>query len=90
MLRDRVHVWRWMTVCHTEKTPWLLMNSTAMSSVESAEKLQSELREVRVQHYTLKEQHDDLKEKMKFFTKVTGGRIFYVYDNVMLIIMSKM
>lgn len=56
--------------------PWLLMNSTAMSYVESAEKLQSELREVRVQHYTLKEQHDDLKEKMKFFTKVTGGRIF--------------
>lgn len=52
------------------------MNCTAMSYVESAEKLQSELREVRVQHYTLKEQHDDLKEKMKFFTKVTGGRIF--------------
>lgn len=37
---------------------------------ESAEKLTSELRELRVQHYTLKEQHDDLKEKMKFFTKV--------------------
>ena len=52
------------------------MNSTAMLSVESAEKLQSELREVRVQHYTLKEQHDDLKEKMKFFTKVTAGSIF--------------
>ena len=38
--------------------------------VESAEKLNAELRELRVQHYTLKEQYDDLKEKMKFFTKV--------------------
>lgn len=38
--------------------------------LESAEKLQSELRDLRVQFYTLKEQHDDLKEKMKFFTKV--------------------
>lgn len=35
--------------------------------------MQSELRELRVQHYTLKEQHDDLKEKMKFFTKVIYG-----------------
>ena len=42
---------------------------------ESAEKLQTELREMRVQHYTLKEQHDDLKEKMKFFTKVICGRV---------------
>ena len=40
---------------------------------ESAEKLQTELRELRVQHYTLKEQHDDLREKMKFFTKVFMG-----------------
>ena len=43
---------------------------------ESAEKLQTELREMRVQHYTLKEQHDDLKEKMKFFTKVISGPLF--------------
>ena len=43
---------------------------------ESAEKLQTELREMRVQHYTLKEQHDDLKEKMKFFTKVISGLLF--------------
>ena len=71
LLKKRKEKW-W----HTGKMPLLLMNSTAMSCVESAEKLQSELREVRVQHYTLKEQHDDLKEKMKFFTKVTGGRIF--------------
>ena len=43
---------------------------------ESAEKLQTELRELRVQHYTLKEQHDDLKEKMKFFTKVISRPLF--------------
>ena len=37
---------------------------------ESAEKLQVELRDLRVQYFTLKELHDDLREKMKFFTKV--------------------
>ena len=47
------------------------MSSTLLT--ESAEKLQAELRELRVQHYTLKEQHDDLKEKMKFFSKVIYG-----------------
>mgnify|MGYP000347383293 FL=1 len=31
--------------------------------LESAEKLQSELRDLRVQFYTLKEQHDDLRKK---------------------------
>ena len=45
-------------------------NSNLFSPLESAEKLESELRGLRVQHYALKEQHDDLKEKMKFFTKV--------------------
>ena len=45
-------------------------SSPAFVILESAEKLQSELRDLRVQFYTLKEQHDDLKEKMKFFTKV--------------------
>lgn len=38
--------------------------------LESAEKVQEELRELRIQHYTLKEQYDTLKEKMKFFTRV--------------------
>ena len=49
-----------------ENSPILLV----IIIVESAEKLNAELRELRVQHYTLKEQYDDLKEKMKFFTKV--------------------
>ena len=52
--------------------------------LESAEKLQSELRELRVQHYTLKEQHDELKEKMKFFTKVIFAQPFFpLYFTVM-------
>lgn len=52
---------------------FLYVSSTL--SPESAEKLQTELRELRVQHFTVKEQHDDLKEKMKFFTKVIYGRV---------------
>ena len=40
------------------------------SPLETAEKLHEELRELRVQHYTLREQHDELRDKMKFFTKV--------------------
>ncbi|XP_078365018.1 protein fantom-like isoform X2 [Oculina patagonica] len=52
---------------------------------ESAEKLQSELRELRVQHYTLKEQHDDLKEKMKFFTKESAVDFQEIEEALVLI-----
>ncbi|KAJ7360419.1 Protein fantom [Desmophyllum pertusum] len=52
---------------------------------ESAEKLHSELRELRVQHYTLKEQHDDLKEKMKFFTKESAVDFQEIEEALVLI-----
>ena len=34
------------------------------------EKLQQDYRSMQVEHYQLKEEYDDLKEKMRFFTKV--------------------
>ncbi|XP_020602821.1 protein fantom-like isoform X2 [Orbicella faveolata] len=55
------------------------------SERESAEKLQTELRELRVQHYTLKEQHDDLKEKMKFFTKESAVDFQEIEEALVLI-----
>lgn len=60
---------------HTLKINYLINIFFFFFFSESAEKLQSELRELRVQHYTLKEQHDDLKEKMKFFTKVSCSTV---------------
>lgn len=38
--------------------------------LEMHEKLQQEYRELQLQHYQIKEEYDDIKEKMKFFTKV--------------------
>jgi hypothetical protein len=38
---------------------------------ENAEKQHEELRELRIHHFTLKEQYDTLREKMKFFTRVS-------------------
>lgn len=55
------------------------------SERESAEKLNSELRELRVQHYTLKEQYDDLKEKMKFFTKESAVDFQEIEEALVLI-----
>lgn len=37
---------------------------------ETHEQLQAQFREMQLEHYQLKEEYDDLKEKMKFFTKV--------------------
>ncbi|RMX59574.1 hypothetical protein pdam_00003649, partial [Pocillopora damicornis] len=55
------------------------------SERESAEKLNAELRELRVQHYTLKEQYDDLKEKMKFFTKESAVDFQEIEEALVLI-----
>lgn len=38
---------------------------------ERVERQDKESRELQREYYKLKEQHDELKEKMKFFTKVT-------------------
>ena len=39
---------------------------------ELSERLDSELREVRVTHQQLKEQNDDLRHKMSFFIRVSN------------------
>lgn len=38
---------------------------------EAAEKQDKENRELQREYYKLKQEHDELKEKMRFFTKVT-------------------
>lgn len=45
--------------------------SCVYACLDAHEKLQAEHRELRVEYYTLKEQMDDLNQKMKFFTKVS-------------------
>jgi len=37
---------------------------------EAAERREKEARDLQREYYKLKEQHDELKEKMRFFTKV--------------------
>jgi chromosome segregation ATPase len=37
---------------------------------DAHEKLEQEHRELQITHFTMKEQYDDLNEKLKFFTKV--------------------
>ena len=41
------------------------------SFLESNENLHDEIRDLKVNHFSLKEKHDELMEKMKFFTKVS-------------------
>ncbi|XP_048576646.1 protein fantom-like isoform X2 [Nematostella vectensis] len=50
-----------------------------------AEKVEEELRQLRVQHYTLKEQYDDLREKMKFFTKESAVDFQEIEEALVLI-----
>ena len=38
---------------------------------DAHEKLQQEFRELQIQYFQMKEQYDDLQEKLKFFTKVS-------------------
>ena len=42
-----------------------------MVSSDAHEKLQQEFRELQIQYFQMKEQYDDLQEKLKFFTKVS-------------------
>ena len=46
---------------------------------ELSERLDSELREVRVTHQQLKEQNDDLRHKMSFFIRVSNFSVSIVY-----------
>ncbi|KAK6185889.1 hypothetical protein SNE40_008027 [Patella caerulea] len=52
---------------------------------ESNEKLQSELREVQINYYQIKEQYDDLQEKMKFFTRESGVDFTEIEEALVLI-----
>ncbi|KAL3860281.1 hypothetical protein ACJMK2_010423 [Sinanodonta woodiana] len=52
---------------------------------EMHEKLQDEFRELQLQHFQVKEQYDDLMEKMKFFTKESAIDFTEVEEALVLI-----
>jgi hypothetical protein len=47
--------------------------------VESNETLHQEIRDLNVNHFSLKEKHDEVSEKMRFFTKVTRNKNAFVF-----------
>jgi hypothetical protein len=47
--------------------------------VESNETLHQEIRDLKVNHFSLKEKHDEVSEKMRFFTKVTGNKNAFIF-----------
>lgn len=51
---------------------------------ETHEQLQAQFREMQLEHYQLKEEYDDLKEKMKFFTKVWKKTVEKLYMYMVL------
>lgn len=49
------------------------------------EAAEQKLKEVRIEYFQLKEEYDDLKNKMSFFTDVSDLYLhFYIYHNVSL------
>ena len=46
------------------------MSLTELSCTDAHEKLQEEHKELRIKHLQLKQEADDLRDKMRFFTKV--------------------
>ena len=46
------------------------MSVTELSGTDAHEKLQEEHKELRIKHLQLKQEADDLRDKMRFFTKV--------------------
>lgn len=49
------------------------------------EAAEQKLKEVRIEYFQLKEEYDDLKNKMSFFTDVSDLCLhFYIYHNVYL------
>ena len=47
---------------------WLICNNLCF--IESNETLHEEIRDLKVNHFSLKEKYDEVSEKMRFFTKV--------------------
>ncbi|KAK3603408.1 hypothetical protein CHS0354_009388 [Potamilus streckersoni] len=56
---------------------------------EMHEKLQDEFRELQLQHFQVKEQYDDLMEKMKFFTKESAIDFSEIEEALVLIKQKK-
>ena len=48
---------------------------------ETVEKMEDDHRELRIKYFQVKEECDDLKEKMKFFTKVCEGLIIIEHND---------
>lgn len=64
---DQLSVERGLTIISIFATNDVLV----VMVTELSEKLDSELREVKVTHQLLKEQNDDLRHKMSFFIRVS-------------------
>ncbi|XP_013398860.1 protein fantom isoform X4 [Lingula anatina] len=56
---------------------------------ETNERLEKELRDLNLQHLQLKEQHDELKEKMKFFTKESAIDFSEIEEALVLVKQKK-
>ncbi|KAJ8302489.1 LOW QUALITY PROTEIN: hypothetical protein KUTeg_018885 [Tegillarca granosa] len=56
---------------------------------ELHEKLQQEYRELQLQHYQIKEEYDDIKEKMKFFTKESAVDFTEIEEALVLVKQKK-
>ncbi|XP_062566792.1 protein fantom-like [Saccostrea cucullata] len=56
---------------------------------ETHEQLQAQFREMQLEHYQLKEEYDDLKEKMKFFTKESAIDFTEIEEALVLVKQKK-
>ncbi|XP_048736763.2 protein fantom-like isoform X2 [Ostrea edulis] len=56
---------------------------------ETHEQLQAQFREMQLEHYQLKEEYDDLKEKMKFFTKESAIDFSEIEEALVLVKQKK-
>ncbi|XP_022337426.2 protein fantom-like isoform X1 [Crassostrea virginica] len=56
---------------------------------ETHEQLQAQFRQMQLEHYQLKEEYDDLKEKMKFFTKESAIDFSEIEEALVLVKQKK-
>ncbi|XP_076449555.1 protein fantom-like isoform X2 [Babylonia areolata] len=56
---------------------------------DANEKLQQEYRELQIQHFQMKEEYDDLKEKLQFFTKESAVDMTELEDALVLVKQKK-
>ena len=67
-----------------ERLFWLIF-SFCIIFPDTAEKMEKDHREVKLQYYQLKEQHDELKDKMKFFTKESAVDFQEIEEALMIV-----